>query len=322
MDTLEAMHTFVRVVQAGTFSAAGRQLGLSPATVFRAINALEDKVGARLFNRSSRRLTLTEAGEIYATKLDVILNDIADLSSEMSQLQTTPRGVLRVHTRVSLGIRHLAPLLPAFLERHSELKIDLRLSDGQVDLTGENIDVAIGFGPMTGTTLLTRKLVVSPRVVCASPAYLDRFGAPTVPNELSHHNCLTFRSQESQPIWRFLRSQELIEIRVSGNLQADYGDVLREAALAGLGLVLLPAWTIADDIKSGHLVGMLLDYQASPFGFDHDVQIVTHRGRHKTLKVRLFLEFLSECFKSKQAWASIKAWSLDAKARKPTIEPK
>ncbi|MCJ2121881.1 LysR family transcriptional regulator [Methylobacterium sp. J-077] len=288
MDTLEAMHTFVRVVQAGTFSAAGRQLGLSPATVLRAINALEDKVGARLFNRSSRRMTLTEAGEIYAMKVDVILNDIADLSTEMSRLQTTPRGILRVQTRVSLGIRHIAPLLPAFLERHCELKIDLRLSDGQVDFSGENIDVAIGFGPMTGATLLTRKLVASPRVVCASLTYVDRFGTPTIPSELSHHNCLTFRSQESQPIWRFLRNHELIEIRVSGNLQADYGDVLREAALSGLGIVLLPAWTIADDIKAGRLVGMLPDYQASPFGFDHDVQVFTHRDRHRTLKVQFF----------------------------------
>lgn len=306
MDTLEAMHTFVRVVQAGSFSAVARQLGTSPASVFRAINALEDKVGARLLNRSSRRLTLTEAGELYASKLDVILNDIADLNTELSQLQLTPRGILRVHTRVSLGMRHLAPLLPSFLERHPELKIDLRLSDGQVDLTGENIDVAIGFGQMIGTALVTRKLVASPRVMCASPAYIGRCGKPGVPGDLDRHNCLTFRSQEGQPIWRFLRGRELCEVRVSGNLQAEYGDVLRKAALAGLGIVLLPTWTIAEDLEAGRLVGMLLDYQASPFGFDHDVQVVTHRGRHRTLKVRLFLEFLDEAFASKQAWAGIK----------------
>lgn len=311
MDTLQAMQVFLRVVQTGSFSATGRQLGLSPASIFRAINSLEDKVGARLLNRSSRRLTLTEAGDLYATKVDAILDDIADLNNELSQLQLAPRGILRVHTRVSLGTRHIAPVLPAFLARHPELKIDLRLSDGQVDLTGENIDVAIGFGPMIGTSLMTRKLVASPRVVCASRAYVDRNGIPATPADLCRHNCLTFRSQEGQPIWRFLRGHEHTEIRVSGNLQADYGEVLRDAALADLGIVLLPTWTVGDDLESHRLVGMLLDYQASPFSFDHDVQIVTHRKRHRTLKVQIFLEYLTDVFASKQRWANIKERSAE-----------
>lgn len=309
MDTLDAMQVFLRVVQTGTFSAAGRQLGLSPASVFRAVNSLEEKVGARLLNRSTRCLTLTEAGELYAAKADAILDDIADLNSELSRLQLTPRGILRVHTRVSLGTRHIAPILPAFLVRYPELKIDLRLSDGQVDLTGENIDVAIGFGPMIGTSLMTRKLVASPRVVCASRAYLDRNGIPSTPADLTRHNCLTFRSLEGQPIWRFLRGHEHTEIRVSGNLQADYGEVLRDAALADLGIVLLPTWTVGDDLEARRLIGMLLDYRASPFSFDHDVQVVTHRGRHRTLKVRLFLEYLVDAFAAKQGWANIKARS-------------
>lgn len=308
MDTLGSMQLFMRVVQAGSFSAAGRQIGASPATVLRSINALEDTCGVRLLNRTSRRLTLTEAGTLYLSKLENILGEIDDLNSELAQLQHTPRGTLRVHSRVSLGIRHLAPLLPKFLATYKEMKIDLRLSDSPIDLAEENIDVALRVGDIKGSSLVMRKLVSSPRVVCASPAYLALHQRPEHPQDLMAHNCLSFRSNENHSIWRFRRGSELVELAISGSLQADSGDVLREVALQGLGVVLLPAWSIDTDLRAGRLCGLLLDYEATPFSFDDEIYIVTHRARHRSLKVRLFLDFLTEAFREKQDWAQIKTY--------------
>jgi DNA-binding transcriptional LysR family regulator len=307
MDTLEGMQLFMRVVQTGSFSAAGRQIGASPATVLRAVNALEDSCGVRLMNRTSRKLTLTEAGELYHSKLENILGEIDDLNSELSQLQHTPRGTLRIHSRVSLGIRHLAPLLPKFLATYKELKIDLRLSDSPIDLAEENIDVALRVGDITGASFVMRKLVSSPRITCASPEYLRRHGLPQCPQDLMAHNCLTFRSTENHPVWRFRRGAELTELQIAGSLQADSGDVLREVALQGLGIVLLPAWSVGEDLKAGKLLGLLLDHDATPFSFDDEIYIVTHRARHRSLKVRLFLEFLTVSFRDKQEWANIKS---------------
>jgi DNA-binding transcriptional LysR family regulator len=306
MDTLGGMQLFMRVLQAGSFSAAGRQVGLSPASVLRAINGLEDKLGVRLLNRTSRKLTLTEAGELYLSKLESILGEIDDLNAELSRLQHTPRGTLRIHSRVSLGIRHLAPLLPKFLAKYKELKIDLRLSDSPIDLAEENIDIAIRVGDISGSSFVIRKLVSSPRVVCASPEYLTLHEKPERPQDLMAHNCLTFRSNENHPTWRFRRGTELTELPITGSLQADSGDVLREVALQGLGIVLLPAWSVEKDLRAGRLMGLLWDYDATPFSFDDEIYIVTHRARHRALKVRLFLEFLVEEFREKQDWANIK----------------
>ena len=306
MDTLNGMKLFLRVAQTGSFSAAGRQVGLSPPTVFRAINALEDKVGARLLNRSSRRLTLTEAGTLYANRIETILADIEDTTAELGQLQLTPRGTLRVHTRVSLGVRHLAPLLPVFLIRYPEVNLDLRLSDQPVDFAEGNIDVAIRVGDVTGAALVKRKLVIAPRIICASPDYLSRHGVPRQPRDLQKHNCLTFRSEETQPMWRLMKKERLTELRVTGSLRSEHGDVLREAALGGLGIVLLPAWSVGEDLLNGRLTGLLLDHEATPFGFDPDLYVIAHRARHRALKVRLFLDFLHEAFAAKKAWADIK----------------
>ena len=300
------MGLFLRVVQAGSFSAAGRQIGLSAPTVFRAINALEDRVGARLLNRSSRRLTLTEAGALYAARVEAILAEIDDVNAELGQLQLTPRGTLRVHTRVSFGVRHLAPILPAFLLQHTQVNLDLRLSDGPLDFAEGNIDVAIRVGDVAGAALARRKLVSCPRIVCASPAYLARRGVPLQPQDLLGHNCLTFRSEETQPMWRFLKGDRLTELRVTGSLRSEHGDVLREAALGSLGVVLLPAWSIGDDLLAGRLTGLLLDHEATPFGFDPDLYVITHRARHRALKVRLFLDFLRETFAGRKDWAEIK----------------
>jgi DNA-binding transcriptional LysR family regulator len=302
MDELVGMRLFVRVVQCGSFSAAARQIGSSPASVFRAINSLEDRLGTRLLNRTTRKLSLTEAGEIFSGRVEHILSEIQDVTSELTQLQHAPRGLLRVHARVSLGSQHIAPILPAFLAQYSELRIDLRLSDRAVDIVEDNIDVAICVGRIDSVSLTIRKLTSSPRRVCASPDYLARHGRPVEPGDLIRHNCLTFRAEANQMIWRFLQAKQLTEIRVAGSLQADNAEVLRQAALKGLGVVLLPEWCVGGDLATGRLQLLLADYEATPFGFDNGIYMVTQKARHRSMKVRLFMDFMASNFRNRENW--------------------
>jgi DNA-binding transcriptional LysR family regulator len=301
------MQLFMRVIQTGSFSAAGRQVGLSPTSVFRHINALEDMVGAQLLNRTSRKLSLTEAGDLYAKRLDHILAKIQDSKAEVAQLQQVPRGTLRVHCRVSLGSQHLAPALPGFLARYPELRIDLSLSDRAVDMVQENIDVAIRIGHIRDSSLLIRKLASSPRIVCASPLYLAASSAPVIPDDLTAHNCLTYRNNVSPPTWRFMREKKVHEIQVLGNLQADHAEVVRLCAISGLGIALLPEWSIGLDLAEGRLMPLLLDYEATPLGFDNGIYVMVQKSRHRAIKTRLFVDFLVTLFKERRHWGRVAA---------------
>jgi DNA-binding transcriptional LysR family regulator len=303
MDTLFSMQLFLRVVQAGSFSAAGRQVGLSPASVFRHINALEDRLGTRLLNRTSRKLSMTEAGALYCSGVDQILAEMNDIETQVAQLQVAPHGTLRVHCRMSLGAQHLAPALPAFLARYPDLRIDLSLTDRCADLAEENIDVAIRIGKMPDSPLLVRKIASSTRIVCASPAYLDAHATPEHPTDLAAHNCLAFRGPAAQAVWRFLDGKALIEMHVSGSLQADNAEVLRLAALGGLGVALLPEWCIGADLKAGRLRALLPGFEATPFSFDSGIYVVTQKSRHRSMKVQLFIDFLIRLFRERGHWA-------------------
>ena len=303
MDTLVSMRLFIQVIQTGSFSAAGREAGLSPASVFRHINALETALGARLFNRTSRKLSLTEAGDLYAKRLDHILAEIQETNAEITQLQQVPRGVLRVHSRVSLGAQLLAPALPAFLARYPELRLDLRLSDREVDMVQENVDLSIGLGRMRDSSLIVRRLATSPRIVCASPAYLATRPAPERPEDLLAHNCLVYRNDAQPPTWRFLRDGQLTEVRVAGGLLTDHAEVVRLGVLGGLGVALLPEWSIGRDLQEGRLRPLLPDYEASPMDLDHGIYVVMQRSRQRSIKVRLFVDFLLTLFQTRETWA-------------------
>lgn len=296
MDALFGMQLFQRVVRAGSFSAAGRQVGLSPASVFRHMNALEDRLGARLLNRTSRKLSLTEAGGLYHKRLERILADMQEADAQVAELEMAPRGTLRVHCRVSLGAQYLAPALPELLAHYPDLRVDLRLADRNVDLVEENIDVAILVGRLRDSALIQRKLASSPRILCASPTYLAEHPAPAQPQDLSAHNCLAYRTGSPRPIWRFLRDRRVLELPVQGNLLADNAEVVRLAAVAGLGVALLPNWSIGPDLAAGRLRRILPDYEATPLGFDNGIYAVMQRSRHRSVKVALFIEFLVRLF--------------------------
>ncbi len=302
MDVLQAMQVFVQVVQQGSLSSAARKLGLSPASVSRQIVALEDTMGARLLNRTSRKLTLTEAGETYFRHAEQILHNVDEAQQSVAQLQRSPRGILRIHSRVLVGELFIVPAVNEFLLRHPDIKADLMLSNRAVDLVEQNIDVDVRIGKLEDSSLIARKLAVSARVVCAAPAYLARHPPIARPEDLAQHNCLTYRLHMGSVQWRFMAAGgATVDVPVTGSLQTDFGPALREAALAGLGLSLMPDWSVAEDLRSGRLVRLFPDYQVSFMEFDNGIYAVYQRSRHMSAKVRLFVDFLVELFRQREA---------------------
>jgi len=300
MDTFRAMQLFARVVHDGSLSAAGREFGLSPGSVSRQISALEESLGARLLNRTSRKLTLTEPGEVYLRHAEQILHQVDAANSSVSRLQLAPRGTLRVHSRILVGAMHLVPALPEFLRRYPEIKVDLLMSNAEIDLVERNVDVDIRIGKLSDSSLVARKLTGSERVVCAAPAYLDRHARIREPRDLAGHNCLTYRINMGRTVWRFRqRTGELIEVPASGTLQADYGPALRAAALAGVGIALMPDWAVREDLRADRLRRLFRKYQVSHVEFDNGVYAVYQQSRYLSPKVRLFIDFIAALFRER-----------------------
>lgn len=297
MDSFRAMQVFVRVVQDGSLSSAARHLGTSTTSVSRLIGALEDSLGARLLNRTSRKLTLTEAGETYFQHAEQILAQFDEVHQRVAQLQSSPRGMLRIHSRILVGQMFIVPALNDFLLQYPDIKADLMLSNGSVDLVERNIDVDIRIGKLDDSSLVARRLALAERVVCAAPAYLARHAPLVTPQDLTAHNCLTYRLNMGSVQWHFMnRDHATVTVPVQGSLQTDYGPALRTAALAGLGVVLMPDWSVRDDLASGRLVRLFADHRVSFLEFDNGVYAVYQRNRHMSAKVRLFVDHLAAVF--------------------------
>ena len=302
METLQSMRLFVRVANSDSFSAAGRAFGLSPASVSRHVNALETQLGVRLVHRTSRQLALTEAGQLYLQKAARILADIDALTEQVTQHQARPRGLLHVHTRVAIGRDYLGPLLPGFLARYPEVTVKLFLTEEPRDLIGNNIDIAIRLGNLDEPHLAMRKLSdAAERILFASPAYLERHGEVDQPEALLRHNCLTWpldgRFEDGHALWRFRDARGVRELRITGGLQVNNGDVLREAALAGIGIALLPSWCVAEDLAAGRLRRVLPHWQVTPTTFDHGIYAVYQRTRQTPPKIRVFVDYLVQALR-------------------------
>ena len=306
MDTLAGMRFFVQVVRAGNFSAAGRQLDLAPSSISRQINSLEDELDVRLFHRSTRKLHLTEAGELYYDYASRILAEVDEANRAVTDLEATPRGTLRINSPVVFGRVHVAPAILAFLERYPEIQIHFDTTDQVVDLIEDGVDVAVRIGELKDSSLIARRLAPMRRVICGSPAYLKRHGVPQHPEELAQHDCLTFRFHVASNLWRpganlwrLKGSEGVTEVAVSGRLQANSADALTTAACAGLGLVLVPGWLVGEHIRQGRLQVVLGDYQVSPTSIDPDayaIWAVYPSKRHLSPKVRAFVDFLAARF--------------------------
>ena len=294
MDRFAELKAFCLVASNGGFSSAARQLGLAASSVTRLVDALEQRIGTPLLNRSTRSVTLTDSGRAYFDQATRILAALDEADDAAAGRDGEPSGVLRIAAPVTLAIRYIAPLLPALAQRYPLLQLDLRLSDGLTNMVDEAIDVAIRIGsPEQQPNLIARKLAGHRRHICASPAYLRRHGAPPTPAALAGHNCLLFAYDTQRHGWRLRRGQQEHDIEVRGSLHVNNADMLRLSALNGLGLALLPGWLIQADLDAGALVSVLDDYEANPGGMDVGIYAVYPASRRGASKIRVFTDLLA-----------------------------
>jgi len=299
MDRLAAIEAFVKVAETHSFSEAARRLRLSKSLVSRQIAALESELGARLFHRTTRSMTLTEAGRSYFDRASRILADLEEANLSVSQLQSAPRGRLRVNAPMSFGFLHLAPALADFLFRYPEVEVDITLTDRFIDLVDEGFDVAVRIGSLEDSSLVARKLASIRRAICASPAYLKVRGAPASPDDLKTHDCLCNSNVPLAREWRFITSDgRPWQVEVRGRLSANNGDTLKVAALKGLGFVNLPTFIVGSDLQAGKLVTVLDKFIAQ----DMTLNAVYPHSRHLSPKVRAFVDFLAERFGPRPYW--------------------
>ncbi len=296
MDSVAGMRIVARVADAGSFSAAARQLNVAPSSVSRQINELEGDLGVRLFHRTTRKLSLTEAGQIYYERAARIIMDVDEARLAISELGS-PTGILRVTCPTGIGRELVVSAIPAFLDRYPGIRIVLSMTDYLVDIVESEIDVAIRTGRLQDSSLKARKIGESRRVVCASPQYLKKAGIPRSPADLEQHNCITFRDHPGHNVWKFRNKNGLTEIRVTGSFFAKSADALVAAAVAGLGLVLLPDRNMGTELRQKQLKVVMPDYDAVPK--TSPLWAVHSHQRHVPPKIRVFIDFLIELFAEK-----------------------
>jgi len=290
MPSLVAMAAFARVVEAGSFTAAARELELSIPVVSKRIGELERKLGTRLLHRTTRKLSLTEAGSAFYQHCARLVEEAKLAEEAVARLNEAPRGLLRITAPASFGSHQLARVIPAFLECYPEVRIEMLLSDRIVDLADEGFDLAIRLTNNPQPNLVARRLMTTSKQVCASPAYWRKHGKPRTPGDLAQHNCLQYASVPMTNAWYFNGTAGEERVEVSGNLLVNGPVALREAAVGGLGVVRLTSFTVSQDIAAGRLETALDDY-ASP---DTDINLVYLPNRYLSKKTRVFIDFLSE----------------------------
>jgi DNA-binding transcriptional LysR family regulator len=293
MTRLDAMAVFARVVETESFSAAAHQLGMAKSSVSKQISRLEDELAVRLLNRTTRRLSLTEAGSAFYQGCQRVVAEAAAAESAVTHLAAAPRGRLRVSAPMSFGVRHLSPALPVLLGRCPELTIDLALNDRLVDLIEEGFDVGVRIAHLKESSLVARRLAPSHPILCASPEYLAAHGRPRAAEDLMDHECLLYSYNTSGEIWRFSGPDGRRTLRVRGRLRANSGESLLAAALAGFGIARLPSFICGDALRSGRLVCLLPEWGDPQ---EPVVNAIYPAGRNLSPKVRVFIDFLVEQF--------------------------
>jgi len=288
MDRLTAMGVFVRIVETGSFSAVAREMNMTQPTVSKQLTALERQLKTRLLNRSTRQLSLTEAGSAYFESAKRILDSVAEAEGNLGVLQTQLSGVLRINSSIGLGQMYLGPLVLKFQSLHPGLMMDLAYSDRFVDLVEEGVDVAIRVGRLVDSSLVARRLGTSQRSIIATPAYLKKNGVPQTPQDLVDHNCILYAYLSTGNEWVFNGKDGEIRVKVSGNLRANNGEAIRQAVMADLGIAASPAWLIQEDLEAGRVQEILRDYR-SPAS---EINAVYPSARHVSAKVKAFTEFL------------------------------
>jgi len=282
------MQLFRRVAEAGSFSAVSREMHLAQSTVSKQIAGLEEYLGTKLLNRSTRQLHLTEAGQHYYERCCQILEELADTEAEIQTRQTTLNGLIRVNIPVAVGRMKILPVLWKFQDRYPQLKLDIHLDDNYIDLVKEGVDVVIRIGELTDSTLIARKMGTIPRYTLASPAYLVKHAEPHILADLHNHDCLIYNLLTTRNEWHFVGKKGKEKISVQGRFSSNSPDAIRQAVLAGQGIAVMLGWLVEDDIAQGHLKVILNDYVPSAL----DIHALYPERRFMQAKVRLFLDYL------------------------------
>jgi DNA-binding transcriptional LysR family regulator len=310
-DALQEITVFSKIVGTGSLSAAARDLGISPALVSRRLASLEARLGVRLVNRTTRSLHLTDEGSAYYETCTRVLAEMEEADAAISAGRAEPRGILRVALPASFGNQHVAPLVPRFAQRYPDVQLALSLSDRAVNVIEEGFDLAVRIAELADSSLAARKLAPNRRVVCASPEYLRRHGTPRTPEELLQHNCLATDFSMS---WEYRDPQgKPGSVRVTGRYACDNWEVLRDWAVAGLGVALKSTWDVRRHLEEGRLVSLLPGYT---FATDVAIYAVYPHRRHLPAKTRAFIEFLAESFGPEPYWDQPPA------SPKPRIKPR
>jgi DNA-binding transcriptional LysR family regulator len=299
VDRLEGLAAFAAVVDAGSFVRAAERLDLSVSAVSRHVADLESHLGTRLLNRTTRRLSLTETGRAFHERSVQLLAELAEAEEEARAHTAVARGTLKLTSSITFGARYLAPAIAEFQRQHVELRFDVELSDRVIDIVEEGLDLAIRIGPIGSQTLIGRPIGAARMICCAAPSYLARHPAPTSPADLASHACLTYAYAADGNLWRFRDARQRVhDVRATGRLHANSGDMLAALAVAGTGITLEPDFIVADHVRAGRLVALLPDYAAP--------SIVIHAAypsrRHLSAKVRTFVDFLAQRFARDPPW--------------------
>jgi DNA-binding transcriptional LysR family regulator len=289
---LENFRSFARTVECGSFSEAGRRMRVSANVVSQRIQSLEAHLGCRLFNRTTRNMSLTEQGRIFYDHVIDALQIIETAEANIGELGAMPRGAIRVAAPLGLGRRLVAATAAAYQDAHPQIDVHLRLSEHRLDIIAESVDLALQFATFADSSMIMRKIADAERVLCASPAYIERWGMPMTPSDLVHHQCLLLRFPGSREFrWTLSHEGEEISVQISGHLDADDGDVLTSWALDGRGIVLKPVFEIADVLAQGRLVPVLVSSPPPPA----TLAVLYPARRLLPLKVKTFADLLIEC---------------------------
>jgi DNA-binding transcriptional LysR family regulator len=292
MDELKHMVVFSHVVETGSFTAAARRLGIAKSAISKHVSTLEERIGARLLNRTTRRLSLTDIGEKYYQSCRKLTEALTEAKQCVTSLQEKPRGTLKVSCPASFGISHITPLLHEFLQQFPSLNAELLLDDNVLDMTEHGIDVAIRVGWLHDSSLRAKKLTDAPRLLCASPAYLERMGVPKKPEDLVAHDWIIFSLLPTPYKFTFTRRKKATSIHVKGRIKINNGSAVHTLLLAGAGIAALSDFLVSVDIERGNLIQLLPDYQIAEAG----IYAVYHEQRLQQVKIRKFIDFLARKF--------------------------
>jgi DNA-binding transcriptional LysR family regulator len=298
MDRLTSILVFTKVASARSFSAAARSLRLSPAVVSKHVQSVEDWVGARLLNRTTRHVSLTETGASFYARSQRIIEDLEEARASAARGHAVPSGTLRVSAPVSFGMRHLGPIVARYMSAYPNVLLDLVLDDRRVNLVEEGFDVAIRIGHLQDSSLVARRIAPSREVVCAAPSYLAQRGEPKAPEELTAHDCLDYALRSTGSVWHLTGPRGEHTVRINPRMTATSGELLRQAALAGAGIILCPTFLVGDDLAAGRLVAILTRYPP----IERTLYAVYPSRRQLSAKVRTFVDHVAKEIGPEPAW--------------------